>query len=848
MSNRIRVSHPIYNLLPTEIEGFDSLAELALDMHWSWNHATDGMWRQLDPELWEITHNPWVVLQTVSRDQIERVLADPVFRKNVDGLVEATRQAADAPAWFQRNHSEALLTCAAYFSMEFMLSEALPIYSGGLGNVAGDQLKAASDLGVPVVGVGLLYQQGYFRQVIDKNGEQQALFPYSDPGQLPIMPVRQPNGEWLRLEIALPGYSVWLRAWQVQVGRVKLYLLDSNDAANFPAHRGITSELYGGGPELRLKQELLLGIGGWRLLRALGIRPEVCHLNEGHAAFAVLERARSFMEETGQPFEVALAATRVGNLFTTHTAVAAGFDRFAPALIEQYLGGYAEQKLAITLHDLLALGRQNPNDSSESFNMAYLAVRGSGAVNGVSRLHGEVSRHIFLPLFPHWPEDEVPVGHVTNGVHMPTWDSAPADDLWTEACGKDRWLGTTKTLEQDIRRVSDASLWQFRIAASKSLVAYARERLSRQLAASGAAPEAVEAAKHLFDPNALTLGFARRFATYQRPNLLLHDSERLLRLLTNPQRPVQIILAGKAHPADQAGQGLIQEWMHFIWRPDARPHVIFLSDYDMLLTEHLVQGVDVWINTPRRPWEASGTSGMKVLVNGGINLSELDGWWAEAYTPEVGWALGDGREHGDDPAWDAVEANALYDLLEREVIPEFHTRDESGIPTAWVQRMRESMARLTPRFSANRTVREYTEQHYLPAASAYRERAAEKGAVGLRMVKWQHTLDEKWAALHFGEVKVETRGEQHVFEVQVCLNDLDPKVVRVELYADGVMGSAPVRQEMKRVRQMAGASGSSVYSAAVSAARPPADYTARMMPHCDGVAIPLEDARILWQR
>ena len=328
MSKQTRVSHPIYNLLPTEIEGFDSLAELALDMRWSWNHATDEVWRQLDPELWEITQNPWVVLQTVSRDQIERVLADPVFRKNVDDLLRTKRHAAEAPAWFQQHHPQAPLTCVAYFSMEFMLSEALPIYSGGLGNVAGDQLKAASDLGVPVIGVGLLYQQGYFRQVIDKDGAQQALFPYNDPGQLPITPVRQPNGEWLRLEIALPGYSVWLRAWQVQVGRVKLYLLDSNDAANFPAHRGITSELYGGGPELRLKQELVLGIGGWRLLAALGIQPEVCHLNEGHAAFAVLERARSFMAETGQPFEVALAVTRAGNLFTTHTAVAAGFDRF----------------------------------------------------------------------------------------------------------------------------------------------------------------------------------------------------------------------------------------------------------------------------------------------------------------------------------------------------------------------------------------------------------------------------------------------------------------------------------------------------------------------------------------
>jgi starch phosphorylase len=848
MSKQTRVSHPIYSLLPTEVEGFDSLAELALDMRWSWNHATDKVWRQLDPELWEITHNPWVVLQTVSRDQIERVLADPAFRKNVDGLVQTRRQTVEEPAWFQQNHSQGSLNCAAYFSMEFMLSEALPIYSGGLGNVAGDQLKATSDLGVPVVGVGLLYQQGYFRQVIDKDGAQHALFPYNDPGQLPITPLREPNGEWLRLELKLPGYSVWLRAWQVQVGRAKLYLLDSNDAANFPAHRGITSELYGGGPELRLKQELLLGIGGWRLLDALGIQPEVCHLNEGHAAFAVLERARSFMEETGQPFEVALAVTRAGNLFTTHTAVAAGFDRFAPALIVQYLGAYAEQKLGITLHDLLALGRKNPNDSSESFNMAYLAIRGSGAVNGVSRLHGKVSRQLFEPLFPHWPQEEIPVGHVTNGVHMPTWDSAEADDLWTNACGKDRWLGTTKSLDQDIRRVSDARLWQFRIAASKSLVEYARERLSMQLTASGASPDAVDEAKHLFNPNALTLGFARRFATYKRPNLLLHDPERLLRLLTNPERPVQLILAGKAHPADQAGLALIQEWTHFIRRPETRPHIVFLSDYDMLLTEHLVQGVDVWINTPRRPWEASGTSGMKVLVNGGINLSELDGWWAEAYTPEVGWALGDGLEHGDDPAWDAVEADALYDLLEREVIPEFYTRDESGIPTAWVKRMRESMARLTPRFSANRTVREYTEQHYLPAASAYRERATDKGALGRRMVDWRQGLEQHWATLRFGEVKVETKDDQHVYEVEVYLNDLDPKAVRVELYADGVMGSSPVRQEMRRVRQPAGASGSHIYSAAVSADRPPADYTARVIPHFNGVAIPLEDARILWQR
>jgi len=851
MSRDRRVSHPLYKLLPTEIEGFDALAALALDLRWSWNHATDALWRQLDPVLWEMTQNPWVVLQTVARDRIERVLADPEFRQQVDDLLLTRQQEATAPAWFQQQHPQSPLSCVAYFSMEFMLSEALPIYSGGLGNVAGDQLKAASDLGVPVVGVGLLYQQGYFRQVIDKDGTQQALYPYNDPGQLPIAPLRHPNGEWLRLEVALPGYSVWLRTWQVQVGRVKLYLLDSNDAANFPAHRGITSELYGGGPELRLQQEMLLGIGGWRLLAALGIQPEVCHLNEGHAAFAILERAHSFMQANAQPFDVALAATRSGNLFTTHTAVAAGFDRFDPALIEQYLGRYAQDKLGITIHDLLALGRQNPHDSSEPFNMAYLAVRGSGAVNGVSRLHGTVSRQLFEPLFPRWPESEVPIGSVTNGVHMPTWDSAASDDLWTEACGKDRWLGMTETLEQDIRRVSDHTLWQFRLDTSKSLVEYARQRLAQHYAAAGASSDTVEQARHLFNPNALTLGFARRFATYKRPNLLLHDRDRLLRLLSNPQRPVQLIIAGKAHPADQAGQALIQEWVQFIRQPETRPHAIFLSDYDMLLTEHLVQGVDVWLNTPRRPWEACGTSGMKVLVNGGINLSELDGWWAEAYSSEVGWALGDGQEHGDDPAWDAVEANALYDLLEREVIPEFYTRDDSGIPSAWVRRMRNSMAQLTPHFSANRTVQAYTEQYYLPAATAYRDRASNNGAVGRQIVAWQHTLAQQWQTLRFGAITVVSDAERHTFAVQVTCGSLNPTSVHVELYANGLNGGKTERQTMTRgqpLDKVNGGVNDYSFSAQVPTTRPATDYTARIIPHYDGVALPLEATRILWQR
>lgn len=835
-------------VLPIDVDGFGDLFELAMDIRSSWNHGADVVWKQLDAELWHLTHNPWAVLQTVSRHRLKTALADSSFRSTVDNLVSERRKEKSAPTWFQETYPASSLTTVAYFSMEYMLSEALPIYSGGLGNVAGDQLKAASDLGVPVIGIGLLYQQGYFRQLIGKDGGQKALFPYNDPGQLPITPLRSPNGEWLRLEIALPGYSVWLRAWQVHVGRTMLYLLDSNDAANYPVYRGITSELYGGGPELRLQQEILLAIGGWRLLEQLGIKPEVCHLNEGHAAFVVLERARAFMQETNLPFKAALAVTRVGNHFTTHTAVAAGFDRFPPALIEQYFANYARTTLGITSHELLALGRQNPNDASEPFNMAYLAIRGSGAVNAVSRLHATVSRHLFEPLFPRWPVEEIPVSYVTNGVHMPTWDSAAADKLWTEICGKRRWLGTTEELEQGMHRVSSTALWRYRTAASKALVEYVRERLSRQLAVSGASPEMLDNAKRIFDANTLTLGFARRFAGYKRPNLLLHNPDRLLRLLTDPNRPVQLIVAGKAHPADLEGQALIRQWTQFVARPEVCPHVVFLSDYDMHLTEQMVQGVDVWLNTPRRPWEACGTSGMKVLVNGGINLSELDGWWAEAYSPDVGWALGDGREHDNDPAWDAVEAEALYDLLENEVIPEFYTRDDRGIPVAWVNRMRESMARLTPRFSTNRAICEYTQRYYLPAASAYHERAANSGEFGSELVDWLHVVEQKWAALRFGELKIETAVEQHVFEVQLYLDSLNPELVCVELFADGADNGEPERIKMEQVRELVGAENGYAYRAVVPATRSAADYTVRLIPHKDGITIPLEADRILWQR
>jgi glycogen phosphorylase len=821
----------------------EGLVELALDLRNCWNHTADPIWHKIEPDLWALTHNPWIVLQTASRAKLKGLEGDPEFRSRIRELAEGDRQRPKTPNWFEQAHSASELGHVAYFSMEFGLSEALPIYSGGLGNVAGDQLKAAGDLGVPLVAIGLLYQQGYFRQVLEADGSQHALYPYNDPGQMPVIPVRDSDGEWVRLSIDLPGEKLWLRTWEAHVGRLKLYLLDSNDPANTPAYRGITSELYGGGPDLRLAQELVLGVGGYRLLHVLGIKPDVCHLNEGHAAFAALERARGLMQESGQPFEVALTISRPGNLFTTHTPVEAGFDRFSPELIRRHLGGYAERQLGIDVQRLLALGRLQPEDQDEPFNMAYLAIRCSGAVNAVSRLHGEVSRRIFQPLFPRWPEPEVPIGHVTNGIHTPTWDSAASDALWTERCGSERWRGGMETLADDIRRVSDDALWQLRSRNRSELVDFVRARIATELSRRGGDPKV---APSIFHPETLTLGFARRFATYKRPNLLLHDPQRLTTILTHPDRPVQLVIAGKAHPQDQPGQAMVKAWVRFVQQPNVRRHVVFLSDYDLMLAERLVQGVDLWINTPRRPWEACGTSGMKVLVNGGLNLSELDGWWAEAYSPRVGWALGDGREHGEDPAWDAAEADQLYTLLENEVIPSFYERDESKVPRKWLARVRESMAQLTPRFSANRAVREYTENYYLPAAAAYRDRSTTRGALAASLAKWNQVLADNWDKLRFGELRVHSSSQTHSLVVQVALGHLRPDQVRVEVYASPVADGKQFLSTMTSDGKES--DGWRTYVADVPASRPASDYTPRIVPLHSSARIPLENAHILWIR
>ena len=831
---------------PRELpDGLGVLAELAADMRWTWSHEADALWRAVDETTWQRTENPWEVLQEVPQARLAELANDPAFMAELQRVADARRAYLESPggtaARIRRRRSEAP-RISAWSSGWEPRCRSTP---AGSACSQATYLKTASDLGLPAVGVGLLYQQGYFRQLVDPTGAQQEAYPYNDPAGLPIRPVVAPTGARLRIPLELPGRTLQVRVWQAQVGRVPLYLLDTNDPLNRPTDRGITGALYGGGPETRLAQEIVLGIGGWRALAALGVPVDVCHLNEGHAAFALVERARQYMVRTGMTFWEALWATRAGNVFTTHTAVAAGFDLFAPAVIEQYFEQYLAE-CGIAVSDLLALGRTRPDRDDEPFNMAYLALRGCAAANGVSRLHEVVSRRLFQPLYPRWVEREVPVTHVTNGVHMPTWDSAEADRLWTRACGKERWLGRTDELSGGIRTLDDEALWDLRVTRSRHLIAYARARLSLQLRQRGAHVEALGAVDRVLDPDALTLGFARRFTDYKRPTLLLHDPERFRAILTNETRPVQILVAGKAHPADETGKRLVQEWMRFIQQPEIRRHAVFLEDYDLALAQQLVQGVDVWINNPRRPWEACGTSGMKILVNGGLNVSEIDGWWDEAYTPEVGWALGDGEIHAG-PEWDRIEAEQLYHLLEHEIVPAFYSRDARGIPEAWVARMRASMATLTPVFNSNRMVLEYLERLYLPAARRFQERSADGGALARALRAWELRVTQHWDDVRFGHLDVQQDGDTWAFHVPVFLGELDADDVRVELYAEAI-GGEPARVEMRRSEPLPEAANAFVYRAHVSTASPAALFTARAIPQHATVRPPSELTLIRWQR
>jgi starch phosphorylase len=832
--------------LPAALE---RLRDLAGDLRWTWSHTADSLWRTLDPASWGRSENPWSILQDAPRARLDQLAGDPAFLRELERLDDARQRYQRETGWFGETYPDRPLRRVAYFCMEFGLAEALPLYAGGLGVLAGDFLKASSDLGVPVVGMGLLYQEGFFRQAIDETGRQQAVFPFNDPTSLPIEPVVTAGGEWLHVPLALPGRQLHVRVWQARVGRATLYLLDTNDPLNSPIDRGITGKLYQGSPLVRFLQQVVLGIAGWRALGALGLEVDICHLNEGHAAFAILERARAYMQRTGLSFREALWVTRAGNVFTTHTPVDAAFDRFdaeTVASLRPYVREYVAS-LGIGVEDLLALGRRVPRDEAEPFKPAYLAIRGSSSVNGVSQLHGAVSRRLFAGLFPRWPDAEVPVGHVTNGVHVPSWDSPEIDALWEEVCGKERWRGALDALSEPVRGVSDRRLWETKGRDRQRLVQVVRSRLARQLGFRGADTETLAHAAHVFDPNTLTIGFARRFVAYKRPTLLLHDPDRLERILKSAERPMQIVVAGKAHPDDAEAASFITTWIEFASRPALRDRVVFLEDYDITLAEELVRGVDVWLNTPRRPWEACGTSGMKVLANGGLNVSTADGWWAEAYHPGVGWRIGE-ADGPSDAQSDALDAERLYALLEQEIVPAFYDRDANGLPNRWLERVRASMADLAPRFSANRMVREYLTNTYVPAARLLRLREQDNGRAGRELLQWQTRVERDWHAIHFGQMDVTEADGGSTVSVPVYLGTLEPCDVSVELYADATASGPASRLTMTRAAELPGAVNAALYRASVPGSRPVEEYTPRVIPAHPDARVPIEEWRIAWYR
>lgn len=830
-------------------ESLEILRELANDLHWSWDYSSDQLWQQLNPEIWENTGNPVSVLHFTSDQTLQTLASDSQFLQELNKVVAAREQYLGSPGWYARHYANTPLRTVAYFSMEFGLCDALPLFAGGLGMLAGDYIKTASDLAVPMVGIGLLYQEGYFRQSFNADGWQEETYLYNDPGSLPLKPLRDNDGSWMDIETSFLSRTVKFRIWVAQVGRTTLYLLDSNHPCNQPRDRGITSKLYGGGTELRLVQEIALGICGWRLVEELKLDVDVCHLNEGHAAFATLERIRCYCTKHKVDFWHGLWATRAGNLFTTHTPVAAGFDCYPADLLRRYAGEPAEA-LGVTLEEILALGRLNPNDTNEQFNMAYLAMRTCAQSNAVSQLHGKVSQRIFQSLFPRWPERDVPVDYVTNGVHVPTWHSPEAEAIWTQVYGKNYWYGDLAKLRpSSLQEVSDNQLWDMAAAGRTRLVDYARKRFARQWRhESSINSEQIPVHTRYpnempLDPNILTLGFARRFAEYKRPALLLHDPERLMRILSNTKYPVQFLIAGKAHPADSIGKGKLQGWQQFLQRPELAAHLVFLEDYDITLAQHLIQGVDLWLNTPRRPWEASGTSGMKTLVNGGLNLSTLDGWWAEAYDAQFGWGLGDGQEH--DPEQDHADALQLYQLLEEEVIPRFYNRDNEGLPREWIQQMRNSMSQLTPRFSSNRMMQEYLDHHYQPLAKAFAERNGGNTNLIHALNQWTRHLHQHWHEIHIAEQTLNDTPQGSQLEVNIHLGAINAETVVVEAIADATSTSPSQRIPLQLIR--AGIANAYHYTGLLPHDRPASDFSVRAIPYHQHAFVPAENPLICWQ-
>jgi glycogen phosphorylase len=694
------------------------LAELAYDFWWSWHRPARDLFKQVDRALWTSTrHNPVRILRETPREQILSLTKDPAFLRDFDAvLMELDREIKNGHTWYKQTYPELYNHPIAYFSAEFGLHISLPIYSGGLGVLSGDHTKEASDLGLPFVAVGFLYEQGYFRQRLDHSGWQEAIYPPLNPEEVALRPITLEEDSCGTITVNVGDRPICLQLWEVAVGRARLYLIDAGVEENAPWDRQLTARLYGGDREMRIQQEILLGIGGVRVLRALGIEPRVWHINEGHSAFMVLERTREYVAQ-GASFEEARDLVRASTIFTTHTPVPAGHDVFDFGLVDKYFHGYWSE-LGLSRDDFLALGSHDAGHGA-GFNMTKLALQLSGYANGVSELHGQVSRRMWQSLWPGRQEDEVPIGYVTNGVHLPSWTGEAMHRVYRKYVSPD-WIQRQDDplLWSRVEEIPDSELWEAHSLLKQKMFATIRERARQDWITRSTPPEQLLASGIFLDPNALVIGFARRFATYKRATLIFRDVDRLMQLVHNQYRPVQIIFAGKAHPADDPGKLLMQRLYNYARDPKFGGRIAFVEDYDMHIARYLVQGVDVWLNTPRKPNEASGTSGMKAAFNGVLNLSILDGWWAEAYNGRNGWAIESGVETQDLDAQDRADADALYRILEEQVVPLFYQRDHDYIPRGWVAMMREAIRTVGPQFSTRRMVKEYTERYYVSALHA----------------------------------------------------------------------------------------------------------------------------------
>ncbi len=776
-----------FRVIPKLPENIERMRDLAYNLFWCWDNEAVSLFRRMDHDLWEdLDHNPVRMLGAIDQRQLDELAQDDGFLAHYHRVLEKFERYMLEQKWYEKKFGKKE-ACIAYFSAEFGITESLPIYSGGLGILAGDHLKSASDLGIPLVGVGLLYQSGYFRQHLNYDGWQAESYPVNDFYNMAVEEVKDSSGKPMTVSVEYPGRKVHAKAWVAHVGRVRLYLLDTNFPLNTGPDHDITDELYGGDNEKRIQQEILLGIGGIRLLRQLGISPSVCHMNEGHSAFLGLERIRLLMQDQKLSFKEAVEIVRAGSIFTTHTPVPAGIDVFSPDLMKRYFSDMSRD-LGIPWEQFLSLGSESGDNLNNGFSMAVLAFHLSERANGVSRLHGHVSRNIFQHVWPGLPQEEVPITSITNGIHHRSWISHDIESLYYRYMG-DKWINEPQVMDkkEHVDEIPDEELWRTHERRRERLVAFARKRLKKQLIMRGAPGTETRTAEEVLDPEILTIGFARRFATYKRADLILRHPDRLARILNNEHMPVQIIFSGKAHPKDSPGKELLRELVHMAQQEEFRKRIVFLEDYDMVIARYMVQGVDVWLNTPRRLYEASGTSGMKAAANGVLNMSILDGWWDEAFRPGIGWAIGKVDEYADINYQYDIEANAIYDLLEKEVIPLFYSRGSDKLPRGWIRSMKESIRTLWPVFNTHRMAIEYTESCYNKAEVRFNLLTGTGNAGAKALAAFKEGMAAGWAKIAIENIRSDAEerimiGNCLNVGVTVNLGNIDPDHVDVQVY------------------------------------------------------------------